>query len=240
MATGRTCTVSGCDKPLHQRGYCLRHYYRVRRYGSTDKPPPRPVRLCSVEGCENKHFSGGYCPKHLQRVRAYGTPELPVRPSLMERFQSKLAEPNERGCRLWLGALDKDGYGSFSTGHTRGKARAHRWIYEQLVGPIPIGRMVLHSCDTPNCCEISHLRVGTAKDNKQDELVRGRNNPPRGRRNPKAVLTEQMVRDIRALYASGMVNKRSRWGARRQAKLWGLNEGTVRSVLDGRNWRHVV
>lgn len=28
-----TCSVDGCEKPPHAKGYCPRHYYRVNRYG---------------------------------------------------------------------------------------------------------------------------------------------------------------------------------------------------------------
>lgn len=34
-----TCSVDGCDKPHHARGYCRVHYGRIKRTGSADLSP---------------------------------------------------------------------------------------------------------------------------------------------------------------------------------------------------------
>ncbi len=39
---GKPCTVEDCDQPNRGNGYCLKHYTRLRRRGSTDLIP-RPV-----------------------------------------------------------------------------------------------------------------------------------------------------------------------------------------------------
>lgn len=51
---------------------------------------------------------------------------------------------------------------------------AHRVAYEIANGPIPDDLWVLHSCDNPPCCNPSHLRVGTYKDNVRDRVERDR------------------------------------------------------------------
>ncbi len=33
-----TCSVLGCDYPAHARGHCSTHNWRLKKYGSTDKP----------------------------------------------------------------------------------------------------------------------------------------------------------------------------------------------------------
>lgn len=76
------------------------------------------------------------------------------------------------GCWLWLGKVDRSGYGEVSVGsHLR---RAHRVSYEAFAGPIPAGKMVLHRCDQPSCVNPDHLYVGTAKENMRDCVDRGR------------------------------------------------------------------
>lgn len=78
-----------------------------------------------------------------------------------------------RTCWLWTAHTVK-GYGEFYVDKEDRKAYAHRWIYKQLVGPIPDGHGVLHHCDTPVCVRPSHLYTGTQKDNVNDMFARGR------------------------------------------------------------------
>lgn len=54
------------------------------------------------------------------------------------------------GCWLWTGARFASGYGSFNDG-TR-TVRAHRFVYEWLVGPIPDGMQLDHTCHNDSGC----------------------------------------------------------------------------------------
>jgi hypothetical protein len=42
MADG-TCSARGCDRPLSCRGYCTKHYNRLRKSGLIQPLPPVPV-----------------------------------------------------------------------------------------------------------------------------------------------------------------------------------------------------
>lgn len=85
-------------------------------------------------------------------------------------------EPNT-GCWLWLGAMEADGYGRISVdGRMR---RVHRVAFAAWVEPLPNGQRVLHRCDQPACINPEHLYAGSAKDNIDDALRRGRLNPVR-------------------------------------------------------------
>lgn len=65
------------------------------------------------------------------------------------------------------------GYGQLAIG---GKHyAAHRLAYEAHRGPIPAGAYVCHTCDNPSCVNPLHLFVGTAKDNNDDMMRKGRN-----------------------------------------------------------------
>jgi hypothetical protein len=52
--------------------------------------------------------------------------------------------------------------------------RAHRVAYEAFVGPIPDKMLVLHHCDIRHCVNPEHLWIGTAKQNTEDMIKKGR------------------------------------------------------------------
>lgn len=86
---------------------------------------------------------------------------------------------DEKGCHIWQGATDYNGYGRVFT--RKRNLSVHRLSYEIANGPIPttgspdgIGWMVLHRCDVPACCNPDHLYLGTAKHNARDAADRCR------------------------------------------------------------------
>jgi hypothetical protein len=82
------------------------------------------------------------------------------------------------GCWEWQAATaGQTRYGVISDG-TR-MVYAHRFAYERTVEPVPADLVVMHICDNPRCVRVSHLTVGTVKDNVHDMLRKGRHKPPR-------------------------------------------------------------
>lgn len=68
-----------------------------------------------------------------------------------------IPEPNS-GCWLWLGSLSGSGLGGYGeTWFNNEKAVAHRLMYEQFVGPIPIGKEMDHKCRVRICCNPAHV-----------------------------------------------------------------------------------
>jgi hypothetical protein len=98
----------------------------------------------------------------------------------LARFRSHIGLTNERGCLLWAGITDIDGYGIIHSGTCKGRnLRAHRVAWELTNGPIPAGMHVLHRCDNRPCIEPSHLFLGTQADNMADKKAKGRSSYPR-------------------------------------------------------------
>ena len=115
------------------------------------------------------------------------------RPSTIEDFMSKVEKTDT--CWIWTGSKDKSGYGQFMVNYKN--VRAHRYAYSQLKGPIPVGLILRHSCDTPECVNPEHLIAGTHKENATDRVNRGRNRDQRGTNNNMSKLTVEKILAIR-------------------------------------------
>ncbi len=114
---------------------------------------PRPTALsCSIEGCDKPSSVRGWCQMHYVRWQRHGDPTISHTRkgwSVEERFAASY-EVLDNGCWSWTGTLRGYGYGGFTVA---GKPhRAHRWAYEQFVGPIPAGLQLDHTCHDPATC----------------------------------------------------------------------------------------
>lgn len=75
-------------------------------------------------------------------------------------------------CWEWTGAKNEKGYGRFTYGYKSQKrtVRAHRAVYTELVGEIPKGKHLDHTCHTPSCVNPDHLRPATNKQNLENRV----------------------------------------------------------------------
>lgn len=126
-------------------------------------------------------------------------------------------------CWIWKGATNRRGYGKicFKGNKTAG---AHRVSYELFTGEIPEDKYVCHSCDNPRCVNPDHLWVGSAQDNKMDQINKGR-----GSRK----LTESDVIEIRNLSDKGL-------GSQRLAYLYRVTCGLISNIIKRRIWKHIT
>ena len=71
--------------------------------------------------------------------------------------------PGLGACFVWTASKVR-GYGhiKITTGRT---VIAHRWIYEELVGPIPEGLTIDHLCRNRACVNVEHLEAVTNEVN---------------------------------------------------------------------------
>lgn len=80
----------------------------------------------------------------------------------------------EGDCLIWKashsGHAGPNGTGrrpTFRPGRSAPKVYAHRWIYTQRVGPIPIGYEIDHLCRKGSCVRIDHLEAVTPRENQR-------------------------------------------------------------------------
>jgi hypothetical protein len=95
--------------------------------------------------------------------------------TIIARMWSKVDIPtaprSNNLCWLWTGSTAK-GYGQIKVG--KNVLRVHRVVHEWANGPVPDDMTVMHTCDTPRCCNPAHLKVGTHADNMADKAAKGR------------------------------------------------------------------
>ena len=159
------------------------------------------MRICIIKGCDRKQVGQGLCMFHYLRLRRYGCTDDPKR-TPQERFDENYDLVPETTCWIWNKSCGPQGYGKISIDHK--DIRAHRLSWELHHGPIPDGMLVCHHCDVPECVNPDHLFLGTAKDNTQDSIKKGRMTRMRSEDAYAVKLTRGKVAKIRQLRASGI------------------------------------
>jgi predicted DNA-binding protein (UPF0251 family) len=95
----------------------------------------------------------------------------------IDRFIRYIKIDNKTGCFIWSGKINNSNYGVFKycKNNTPKSMMAHRVAFEISTGIlIPDGKIVMHKCDNPPCCNPDHLKLGTNLDNIEDRNNKGR------------------------------------------------------------------
>lgn len=145
-------------------------------------------------------------------------------------FDTRLVRNEISGCLEWQGPVDKDGYGWISTSSHNGHSKAHRYAWWRVNGEIPAGFVIRHRCDNPSCCELTHLILGTHQENMDDRKVRNRG--AKGEKDGRAKLTNEMVLEIRKLYAEGITQVKL-------AALYPVTQSSISLIVLRKQWTHI-
>lgn len=179
----------------------------------------------------------------------------------LANFWAKIEKRSDAECWPWTGSRVTSGYGSF--GINKRLFASHRLSWFLAHGPIQEGLHCCHKCDNPECCNPSHLFLGTAKENMMDMLIKGRGNKAKGERHgliknpgyaargdrhgsvtrpeclrrgknhPKSKLTEEAVKNIRARHAAGERNYVA------IGLEFGINASCVQKCVSRQTWKHI-
>ena len=84
-----------------------------------------------------------------------------------ERALEQILFGGPHECWRWPGMINQAGYGIIRSrsGGTRKEYRAHRVVYEEMVGPIPAGLVIDHLCRTRACVNPAHMEPVTSEEN---------------------------------------------------------------------------
>lgn len=120
--------------------------------------------------CYKRRFCSKKCYWESGNPRGPRGPLIP----LEERFWTYVYKT--WNCWFWIGSANFQGYGKLTVRKTTIPAPRISW--EIHFGPIPQGRWVLHSCDTPQCVRPDHLFLGDNSANMFDAVAKGRKHSP--------------------------------------------------------------
>ncbi len=184
---------------------------------------------CSVSGCRNRTKAKGLCSRHYMMTWHRGATDALYGRSDRDRLYNRLATQPEGKC--WIASGHRGGIGYVNIrcadGETRG---AHRLSYIVHKGEIPVGMVVMHTCDQPACVNPAHLEAGSYADNMHDMDAKGRRKIgfKSGEAHSAAKLTIEAVRFIKAHPEMPLTELGTRFG---------VGPNTVRAVRIGKTWK---
>lgn len=167
---------------------------------------------------------------------------MPLDSTTLVKFWSRVDTSGD--CWLWTGYLMPNGYGSI---RLAGKTHyGHRLSYTIAHGTIPEGMDVCHRCDNRRCVNPAHLFLGTAQENMDDAVQKGRmasgerhgltKHPERrvrGVTHGMAKLGENQVREIRARHERGETQAAL-------AEAFGVSFQNIHLIVRRKKWKHVA
>lgn len=118
-------------------------------------------------------------------------------------------------CWTWLGPTSNAGHGKIT--FCGRDELAHRWMWEQLFGPIPGGLVVYSTCESKSCINPHHLACGTQASACRSSV--------------QTKLLPADVAEIKAAKTTASANT-----ARFLGEKYGISPSLIRDIWAGRAW----
>lgn len=141
---------------------------------------------------------------------------------IKKRFFSKIKK-TKKGCWLWTGACNNDGYGNFWVGSR--SWGAHRWsyYYHNKKAEAKSSVYICHTCDKPACVNPEHLFEGSSQANMFDAGIKNK---------LSVKLTRKKVLQIRKLHDEGIKQKVL-------AKKYGVADTMINFIVRRICWKYI-
>lgn len=154
-------------------------------------------------------------------------------PNFLDKKFNKNIKVSDFGCWEWQACLNSTGYGVLKRRKIFGnkQLKAHRYSWFLTFGKLP-DLHLCHKCDNTKCVRPDHLFEGTAKDNSDDKISKGRDKyaDQCGENNGNSTLTGIDVENIR----NRILNLESN---RSIAKSYGVTDSMISRIKLGRSWK---
>lgn len=154
-------------------------------------------------------------------------------PKRVRFFWGKILIGNKTECWPWMGIRDKKGYGRVRINYPKGHTTAQRLAY-CLASNVELAdikdKLILHSCNSPSCCNPDHLRPGTYQDNADDTTKA--NHWTKGEKVPQSKLNSEEV-----LYIKDELRFNKKRGSyTRLAAQFNVSVQSIRRIDLGQRW----
>lgn len=258
----RICSIEGCDKDAHARGFCGMHYFRFRTNGHPLAGRPFRVEgaVCKVPGCDRPHHSKGMCGKHYKtspdrpkcsiadcegRSMAHGL--CSSHASRLKRFGDPLAgrqangEINKMVAALLAGDTDdciawpySKGARGYGVWIVEGERHfAHRRICKLAHGEPPTPKhQAAHSCGNGHLGCVNPKHLRWATAAENATDKKLHGREVIGVDVHTAKLNEEKVQQIRKRLSAGEAFAHI-------ALDFGVTRVAIADIAHGRNWKHV-
>lgn len=155
---------------------------------------------------------------------------------LSKRFWKHVIKSETNDCLIWAGAKNKKGYGVMNSGHKFDAIQAHRASWLIKYHELSAIDLILHRCDNTSCVNIDHLWKGTAQQNTDDMMKKGRCRSPghfTSDKNPNRKLNKEQIIEIKKMLSKGNLSQMQ------IAKIYGVSNYAICDIKRGHSWSHI-
>ena len=181
--------------------------------------------------CRNKYKKG-----KISHLNFYNTATVEQKWNRLILLFNNHVIKTKDGCWSWKGTLNRRGYGKLKWNNK--DLTAHRASWMIHYGPIPDGMFVCHHCDTPICTRPTCLFLGTAQDNVNDMIKKGRQSITsylniKGRIPHNRTITEEQAIEIKKRLKKNETTDQI-------SKELFIGKQIIYNIKYGKSWRHII